>query len=115
MRLPFFYRVKVRSIVCLLTASLALLLLVYQLHIQNINPVSFLNDRAGAITGAAAVNAPGFVVPGGLTGAGQIVALADSGLDTGNINNLHRICRALPGQMPKVVMLKSWAGRAISG
>jgi subtilisin family serine protease len=113
MRLPFFCRGKVRSVVCLLTASLALLFLIYQFHSQNINSVSLLNDRAGAITGAAAVNAPGFVVPGGLTGAGQIVALADSGLDTGDINDLHPDLQSTPGQMPKVVMLKSWAGRAI--
>ncbi|OPX91274.1 S8 family serine peptidase [Pelotomaculum sp. PtaB.Bin117] len=75
--------------------------------------VSFLNDRAGDITGAAAVNAPGFVVPGGLTGEGQIVAIADSGLDTGNINNLHPDLQSTPGKMPKVVLLKSWAGRDV--
>ncbi|OPX90753.1 MAG: Serine protease AprX [Pelotomaculum sp. PtaB.Bin104] len=60
-----------------------------------------------------AVNAPDFVVPGGLTGEGQIVAIADSGLDTGNINDLHPDLRSTPGKMPKVVLLKSWAGRDV--
>lgn len=75
--------------------------------------VSFLNDRARDITGATAVNAPGFIVPDGLTGEGQIVAIADSGLDTGNINDLHPDLCSTPGKMPKVVLLKSWAGRDV--
>jgi subtilisin family serine protease len=75
--------------------------------------VSFLNDRAREITGAAALNVPGFVVPDGLTGAGQIVALADSGLDAGRLDDIHPDLQSIPGQMPKVVLLKSWAGRDI--
>jgi len=80
---------------------------------EPVHKVSFLNDRARDITGAAAVNAPGFIVPGGLTGEGQIVAIADSGLDTGDINNLHPDLQSTPGKMPKVVLLKSWAGRDV--
>lgn len=76
-------------------------------------PVSFLNDRARDITGAAAVNAPGFVVPGGLTGAGQIVAVADSGLDAGSMDDIHPDLKSEPGKMPKVVLLKSWADRDV--
>jgi hypothetical protein len=76
-------------------------------------PVSFLNDRAGDITGAAALNAPGFVVPEGLTGEGQIVAVADSGLDAGSMDDIHPDLQSTPGKMPKVVLLKSWAGRAL--
>jgi subtilisin family serine protease len=76
-------------------------------------PVSFLNDRAGDITGATAVSAPGFVVPGGLTGEGQIVAVADSGLDAGVTDDIHPDLRSTPGKMLKVVLLKSWAGRAV--
>ena len=74
--------------------------------------VSFLNDRARDITGAAAVGAPGFIVPGGLTGEGQIVAVADSGLDLGRMDEIHPDLQSIPGKMPKVVMLKSWAGRS---
>ena len=75
--------------------------------------VSFLNDRARAITGAAAVGAPGFIVPEGLTGEGQIVAVADSGLDLGRLDDLHPDLQSTLGKMPKVVMLKSWAGRSV--
>ncbi|WP_051617808.1 S8 family serine peptidase [Desulfofundulus thermocisternus] len=71
----------------------------------------FLNDRAAAITGAAPLQVPGFVVPGGLNGAGQVVALADSGLGDGNLDNLHPDLKDIPGQKPKVIMLKSWSGR----
>ncbi|MCG9967932.1 S8 family serine peptidase [Pelotomaculum terephthalicicum JT] len=89
------------------------LLLHYENRLDPKNNISFLNDRARDITGAAAVYAPGFVVPGGLTGEGQIVAVADSGLDTGNINDLHPDLQSAPGKMPKVVFLKSWAGRDV--
>ncbi|MGB9803633.1 S8 family serine peptidase, partial [Desulfofundulus sp.] len=72
----------------------------------------FLNDRAAGIVGAAPLKAPGFVVPGGLNGAGQVVALADSGLGTGDLENPHPDLKDVPGQKPKVIMLKSWSGRA---
>lgn len=75
--------------------------------------IQFLNDRAREITGAAAAGAPGFIVPEGLTGAGQIVAVADSGLDLGRLDDIHPDLQSTPGQMPKVVMLKSWAGRSV--
>lgn len=76
-------------------------------------PFSLLSDRARDITGAAAVNAPGFIIPNGLTGEGQIVAIADSGLDSGRLDDLHPDLRSTPGKMPKVVLLKSWAGRDV--
>ncbi|QGP91744.1 S-layer homology domain protein [Neomoorella glycerini] len=71
----------------------------------------FLTDRAADITGARPLAAPGLVVPGGLTGKGEIVGLADSGLDAGSVSDIHADLQSTPGQMPKVVMLKSWAGR----
>ncbi len=77
------------------------------------NNIQFLNDRARDITGATAANAPGFIVPGGLTGEGQIVAIADSGLDIGRIDDIHPDLKSTPGKMPKVVLLKSWAGRNV--
>ncbi len=76
-------------------------------------PISFLNDRARDITGATAVNVPGFVVPGGLTGQGQIVALADSGLDIGSMDDIHPDLKSTAGKMPKIVLLKSWADRPV--
>lgn len=71
----------------------------------------FLNDRAADIIGARPLAAPGLVAPDGLTGKGEIVGLADSGLDTGSVSDIHPDLQSTPGQMPKVVMLKSWAGR----
>lgn len=75
--------------------------------------IEFLNDRARDITGASAVNIPGFAALSGLTGEGQIIAIADSGLDIGKMDDLHPDLRSTPGKMPKVVLLKSWAGRAV--
>ncbi|CEP68455.1 Peptidase S8A, subtilisin-related, clostridia-2 [Moorella glycerini] len=71
----------------------------------------FLTDRAADITGARPLAAPGLVVPSGLTGKGEIVGLADSGLDAGSVSDIHADLQSTPGQMPKVLMLKSWAGR----
>lgn len=75
--------------------------------------VDFLNDRARDITGATVLNIPGFAAPAGLTGDGQIIAIADSGLDIGRMDDIHPDLRSTPGKMPKVVLLKSWAGRKI--
>ncbi|NPV90688.1 MAG: S8 family serine peptidase [Firmicutes bacterium] len=47
----------------------------------------------------------------GLTGRGQIVGIADSGLDAGSTDDIHPDLRSAPGQMPKVAFLRSWAGR----
>jgi len=74
--------------------------------------VQFLSDRAADITGARPLAVPGFIVPGGLTGKGEMVGLADSGLDAGSTSDIHPDLASTPNQMPRVVMLKSWAGRA---
>ena len=71
----------------------------------------FLNDRTADIIGARPLAAPGLVVPEGLTGKGEIVGLADSGLDAGSLSDLHPDLQSNPGRIPRVVMLKSWAGR----
>lgn len=73
--------------------------------------VTFLNDRASSVVGAAPLAAPGFVRPEGLTGAGQVVAIADSGLGNGKMEDPHPDLKSRPGQMPKVIMLKSWSNR----
>ncbi|MBC7325875.1 MAG: S8 family serine peptidase, partial [Moorella sp. (in: Bacteria)] len=73
--------------------------------------VSFLNDRVSSLIGSTALTSRGFVRPEGLTGAGQVVALADSGLGNGRIDNPHPDLKSEPGQTPKVIMLKSWTGR----
>lgn len=78
---------------------------------QKNEEVTFLNDRAASVIGAMPLAAPGFVRPEGLTGAGQVVAIADSGLGNGQMDDPHPDLKSQPGQKPKVIMLKSWAGR----
>lgn len=70
-----------------------------------------LNDRSRQIIGADLVSAPGFVTPAGLTGRGQVVAVADSGIDKGSIEDIHPDLAGQPGKKPKIIMLRSWAGR----
>ncbi len=60
---------------------------------------------------ATPLRAPGFL---GLSGLGQIIGLADSGLDRGSAEDIHPDLRSLPRKMPKVVMLKSWAGAPVA-
>ncbi|MCW2277457.1 S8 family serine peptidase [Heliophilum fasciatum] len=72
-----------------------------------------LSDRARDMTGANALAVPGWLTRMGLTGEGELVALADSGLDSGNLNDLHPDFRSAPGRIPRVVMLRSWSGRAV--
>jgi len=73
--------------------------------------ISFLNDRSAAIIGAEPLATRDFVCPEGLTGKGQIIALADSGLGNGQMNNPHPDLKSQTGQYPKVVMLKSYTDR----
>lgn len=73
--------------------------------------INFLNDRAGDITGAFFAKTPGVFTSLGLTGTGQIVAIADSGLDKGSIVDIHPDLKSLEGESPKVILLKSWSGR----
>jgi len=70
----------------------------------------FLNDRARDIVGARPLAVPEFITRRGLAGEGQTIGLADSGLDTGSMGNLHPDLESPPGRKPRVIMLKSWAG-----
>jgi len=70
----------------------------------------FLNDRARDIVGARPLAIAGFLQATGLHGKGQIVALADSGLDIGSMGNLHPDLSSASGTSPRVIMLESWAG-----
>lgn len=73
-----------------------------------------LNDRSQQIVGADMANAPGFITPAGLTGKGQVVAVADSGLDRGSMEDIHPDLSGEPGKKPKIIMLKSWSGRQLA-
>lgn len=73
----------------------------------------FLNDRAADITGASAVRAAVILATSGLSGKGQIIGIADSGLDKGSVSDIHPDLQSEPGRMPKVAMLKSYTDREI--
>lgn len=73
-----------------------------------------LNDRSREIIGADLLNAPGFITPAGLTGKGQVVAVADSGVDRGSLEDIHPDLASDPGKKPKIIMLKSWVGRPVA-
>jgi len=80
------------------------------LYVEKYQRPEFLNDRARDIVGARPLAISKFVTANGLTGEGQIIGLADSGLDTGSMGNLHPDLESVVGQKPRVIMLKSWAG-----
>lgn len=80
------------------------------LYVEKYDRPEFLNDRVRDIVGARPLAIPDFITPGGLNGAGQIIGLADSGLDTGSITNIHPDLQTGPDEKPRVTMLKSWAG-----
>ncbi|AGL03807.1 S8 family serine peptidase [Desulfoscipio gibsoniae] len=80
------------------------------LYIEKYNQPELLNDRARDIVGARPLAIPKFVTGTGLTGEGQTIGLADSGLDTGSMGNLHPDLESAAGEKPRVIMLKSWAG-----
>ncbi|MDD3270264.1 MAG: S8 family serine peptidase, partial [Syntrophomonadaceae bacterium] len=73
----------------------------------------FLNDRAADIAGSTPLLAPGLLNSTGLSGQGQIIGIADSGLDKGSISDIHLDLQSEAGKMPKVAMLKSYSGRTV--
>lgn len=75
--------------------------------------VELLNDRAADIIGSAPLQLPGLVIPEGLTGNGVVVGMADSGLDKGNLVDLPLDLQSASGRIPRVVILKSFAGREV--
>ncbi|KAF1086032.1 Serine protease AprX [Sporotomaculum syntrophicum] len=80
------------------------------LYIEKYNVPELLNDRARDIVGARPLAIPQFIAAAGLTGEGQTIGLADSGLDAGSVSNLHPDLESSAGKKPRVIMLKSWAG-----
>lgn len=80
------------------------------LYIEQYNRPELLNDRARDIVAARPLAVNNFITDSALNGSGQIIGLADSGLDTGSMSNLHPDLENPAGGKPKVLMLKSWAG-----
>ncbi len=83
-------------------------------YIEPYAPPAPLNDRARDVIAAAPVHVPGFLVPAGLSGAGQIVALADSGVDRGSMSAVHPDLASTEGRMPKIVFISPFSGGAPS-
>ena len=81
-------------------------------YIEPATSYSLMNDRACDLVAATPLGVTGWLSPlqQGLTGDGQIIGLADTGLDIGSTDDIHPDLASVPGKMPKVVMLRSWAG-----
>ncbi len=76
---------------------------------------TFANDRSSDIIGSRPLMARDIITPSGLTGRGQIVGIADSGLDAGSMSDIHPDL-ADPGGaigIPKV-MLQSYTNRSVA-
>jgi subtilisin family serine protease len=71
------------------------------------------NDRSADIIGASPLLVPNLLTSSGLSGKGQIVGIADSGLDNGSMSDIHPDLQSEPGTMPKIVMLKSYTDREL--
>ncbi|MGO0123384.1 S8 family serine peptidase [Desulfothermobacter acidiphilus] len=68
----------------------------------------FLGDRAAEVIASAPLKAPGWVLPQGLTGQGELVGIADNGLNTGDLNRLP------PPLQGKVRLLRSWGAGGLA-
>lgn len=80
------------------------------LQAAQLSEPSLLSDRAGDIINATPLNS-NYVFPAGLTGKGQIVGIADSGLDKGSTSDIVADLKSETGKMPRVSMLKSYTDR----
>ncbi len=85
-------------------------------YIEPTTSYSLMNDRACDLVAATPLGVTGWLSPlqPGLTGDGQIVGLADTGLDIGSTDDIHPDLASVPGKIPKVVMLRSWAGLPVA-
>ncbi len=85
-------------------------------YIEPATSYESMNDRARDLVAATPLGVTGWLSPlqQGLTGDGEIIGLADTGLDTGSTDDIHPDLASVPGKMPKVVMLRSWAGAPVA-
>ncbi|MGI6434101.1 MAG: S8 family serine peptidase [Syntrophomonadaceae bacterium] len=91
---------------------LCLLSLIFSTPVNASGP-SLLSDRAAHIVNTAPFTSGPFIIPGGLSGKGEIIGLADSGLDKGSLDELHPDLAGETGQAPRIAKLQSVSGRAI--
>ncbi|MGD0622066.1 MAG: S8 family serine peptidase, partial [Thermacetogeniaceae bacterium] len=85
-------------------------------YIEPVTSYESMNDRARDLVAATPLGVTGWLSPlqQGLTGDGEIIGLADTGLDIGSTDDIHPDLASVPGKMPKVVMLRSWAGAPVA-
>lgn len=72
-----------------------------------------LSDRAAAIVNAAPFALENFIIPGGLSGKGELIGIADNGLDRGSLSDLHPDLSNDADRVPRISALKSASGRNI--
>ncbi len=90
-------------------SMLIFLVLVFSAGIPPAPAPVFLNDRSGDIIGSRSLLIEDLVLPAGLSGAGQVISLADSGLDRGSLEEIHP---DLEGG--RVLRLESYSDRKIA-
>ena len=83
------------------------------LYVESDIQPEFLNDRVRDIIGARPLAIAQFITPEGLRGKGQMIALADSGLDSGVLSNLPPDLENNTGSSPRVVAITSLTGTAV--
>lgn len=72
------------------------------------------NDRSAEIIGSRFLLVKNWLNARSLSGRGQIVGIADSGLDKGSMTDIHPDLGSDTGEMPKVFYLKSYTDRGIA-
>lgn len=80
------------------------------LFVQGFAAPVLADDRSAEIIGSSPLLVPGIITPPGLSGQGQIVGIADSGLDKGSMSDIHPDLQTEPGAIPKVI-LRSYTDR----
>ncbi|MEQ8235480.1 MAG: S8 family serine peptidase [Syntrophomonadaceae bacterium] len=75
---------------------------------------AWANDRSAEIIGSRFLLVKNWMNTYSLSGRGQIVGIADSGLDKGSMTDIHPDLSSTTGVMPKVFYLKSYTDRAIA-
>lgn len=82
---------------------------------QLFTPAVQANDRSAEIIGSRPLTAENIITATGLTGSGQIVGIADSGLDDGSMSDIHPDLANTGGsqKIPKI-MLQSYTDRILA-
>ncbi len=74
---------------------------------------SLLNDRAAQIINVTPFTPGHYIISGDLSGKGQLIGLADSGLDKGQLEELHPDLAGETADKPRIGKLESVSGRLL--